>query len=93
VRAGAAGVVIAGRRKDKLDETVLSLQQLNKGTTKLLAVATDLTVERDVENLLQEVNKAFGRPADVVIANAGQSLPMKPVAEKSVSTWWKAYVS
>jgi NADP-dependent 3-hydroxy acid dehydrogenase YdfG len=69
------------------------LQELNKGTTKVLAVVTDLTVERDVENLFQEVNKAFGRPADVVIANAGQSLPLKPVAEESVSTWWKVYVS
>jgi len=59
----------------------------------VLAVVTDLTVERDVENLFQEVNKAFGRPADVVIANAGQSLPLKPVAEESVSTWWKVYVS
>lgn len=51
VRAGAAGVVIAGRRKEKLDETVLSLQELSKGATKVLAVVTDLTVERDVENL------------------------------------------
>jgi hypothetical protein len=59
----------------------------------VLAVGADLTVARHVENLFQEVNKAFGRPADVVIANAGQSLPLKPVAEESVSTWWKAYVS
>jgi NADP-dependent 3-hydroxy acid dehydrogenase YdfG len=50
------------------------LQELNKGATKALAVGADLTVMRDVENLFQEVNKAFGRPADVVIANAGQSL-------------------
>jgi NADP-dependent 3-hydroxy acid dehydrogenase YdfG len=69
------------------------LQELNKGATKVLAVVADLTVERDVENLFQEVNKVFDRPADVVIANAGQSLPLKPVAEESVSTWWKAYVS
>ena len=76
-----------------LDETVRTLERLNKGATKILAVVTDLKVERDVENLFQAVNKAFGRPADVVIANAGQLSDMKPLAEDSVSNWWNIYVS
>jgi len=91
VRAGATGVVIAGRRKEKLDETVRRLVEQNKGTTKILAVLTDITVEREVENLFQEVNNAFGRPADVVIANAGQLSEPKLVAEQPVSAWWKVY--
>jgi NADP-dependent 3-hydroxy acid dehydrogenase YdfG len=69
------------------------LKELNKGTTKILAISTDLKVEREVENLFQQVNKVFGRAADVVIANAGLLSDLKPMAEESVSTWWSVYVS
>jgi NAD(P)-dependent dehydrogenase (short-subunit alcohol dehydrogenase family) len=54
---------------------------------------TDVKVERDVEALFQEVVKAFGRPADVVIANAGWQPKFGPLAEESVSNWWNVYVS
>ncbi|KAF2796332.1 NAD(P)-binding protein [Melanomma pulvis-pyrius CBS 109.77] len=90
-RAGAAGVVIAGRRKEKLDETVHALQKLNKGTTKILAIPTDLKVEGDATNLFQQVNKAFGRPADVVIANAGALSDIKLLAEDTIANWWNIY--
>jgi NAD(P)-dependent dehydrogenase (short-subunit alcohol dehydrogenase family) len=93
VRAGAAGVVIAGRRKDKLDETVHELERFNKdGITKILAVATDLKVEAQVTHLFQQVNDTFGRPADVVIANAGMLSDAKLLAEDSVSNWWNVWV-
>lgn len=69
------------------------MKELNKGITKILAVSTDLKVECEVENLFQQVNKVFGRPADVVIANAGLLSDLKPMAEESVSTWWSVYVS
>ena len=96
LRAGASGVVIAGRRKDKLDETIRKLEEVKAtlgSTTKLLAVPTDLKVEADVLNLFQEVNKTFGRPADVVIANAGASSDMVPLGEGSVANWWGVLVS
>lgn len=94
VRAEAAGVVIAGRRKEKLDETVRSTEELNRGATKVLAIQTDLFVEEQVRELFQDVNEAFGRPADVVIGNAGMSIDaLNRVAEESVSTWWKVMVS
>ena len=67
--------------------------ELNTGTTKILAVVANLKVEREVEALFQEVNKTFGRPADVVIANAGLLSELKPLAEESVSMWWSVYVS
>jgi NAD(P)-dependent dehydrogenase (short-subunit alcohol dehydrogenase family) len=59
----------------------------------VLGVQTDLTVESDVTNLFEEVNKAFGRPADVVIANAGLLSDLLPLAEEVVSKWWNVYVS
>ena len=86
-------MVIAGRRQKKLDEAVRKMEKLNAGGTKILAVQTDLKVERQVENLFEQVNKTFGRPADVVIANAGWVSDLKPMAEESVSTWWSVYVS
>ena len=92
MRAGATGVVIAGRRKEKLDESASILNGLGKGTTKVLAVQTDLKIEREVENLFEQVKKTFGRPADVVIANAGWVSPIKPLAEEAISTWWSVYV-
>jgi len=91
VRAGAAGIVIAGRRKEKLDETVHALEEQQNGTTKILAVVADIKIEREVEALFQEVNKAFGRPADVLIANAAWQPKFKPLAEESVTTWWSVY--
>ncbi|KAI9699909.1 MAG: hypothetical protein M1820_006971 [Bogoriella megaspora] len=91
VRASADGVVIAGRRKEKLDQAIRKMEDLNKGTTKVLAIQTDITVYHEVKNLFEQVNKVFGRPADVVIANAGVVSDIKPMAEESASTWWSIY--
>jgi NAD(P)-dependent dehydrogenase (short-subunit alcohol dehydrogenase family) len=91
-RAGAAGVVIAGRRQEKLDDTLQTLNEINTGVTKTLAVKADLKLEHEVINLFQKVKDDFGRPADVVIANAGWTSDLRALAEESVSTWWSVYV-
>jgi NAD(P)-dependent dehydrogenase (short-subunit alcohol dehydrogenase family) len=85
--------VIAGRRKEKLDETVHSLEELNNGSTKILAVKADITLEHEMEALFKEVNDVFGRSADVVIANAAWQAKFKPLADESVNTWWSVFVS
>ncbi|ORX98767.1 hypothetical protein BCR34DRAFT_576965 [Clohesyomyces aquaticus] len=87
-QAGATGVVIAGRRQEVLDKTVKELQAFKKEDTKIFAVATDITKEADTENLFASVKSAFGRTADVVLANAGFSKPGKP-HEQTSETWWK----
>ena len=93
VQAGAAGVVIASRRQSVLDETAKSLNEISQEKTKILAVPTDLVIEKDVVNLFSLVNETFGRPADVVLANAGVIFPLKPLAEEEVAKWWNVYVS
>lgn len=93
VRAGAEGVVIAGRRQEKLDEVIASTHASNKGSTKVIGVRTDVKVERDVDNMFQKVKATFGRPADVVYANAGWVSDLIPSAEERVETWWSVYVS
>lgn len=91
--AGAEGVVIAGRRQEKLDEIIASTKEYNKGSTKVISVKTDVKIDADTDNLFEQVKTAFGRPADVVYANAGWVSELKPSAEESVKTWWSVYVS
>jgi NAD(P)-dependent dehydrogenase (short-subunit alcohol dehydrogenase family) len=86
-------VVIAGRRQEKLDEVIASTHEYNKGSTKVISVRTDVKVEGDVDNLFQKVKDTFGRPADVVYANAGWVSELISSAEESVETWWSVYVS
>ncbi|KAK5172271.1 uncharacterized protein LTR77_003909 [Saxophila tyrrhenica] len=91
VRAGAAGVVIAGRRQEKLDETVCELEKLKKTDTIIFGVSTDVKLEASVDNLFKQVNKRFNRPADVVFANAGVVTDPKPLTEETVERWWNVY--
>jgi NADP-dependent 3-hydroxy acid dehydrogenase YdfG len=91
--AGAEGVVIAGRRQEKLDEVIVSIKQFNKGFTKVIGIRTDVKSDADADNLFEQVKKTFGRAADVVYANAGWVSDLKPSAEESVKTWWSVYVS
>ena len=93
VMAGAEGVVIAGRRQEKLDEVIASTEEYNKGSTKVIGVKTDVKIDTDTDNLFEQVKTTFGRPADVVYANAGWVSELKPSAEESVKTWWSVYVS
>ncbi|KAK4942964.1 hypothetical protein LTR10_017348 [Elasticomyces elasticus] len=86
-RAGAEGVVLAGRRLDKLQETVSQVRALNNGNTKVLAVRTDLVKDGDVENLFAQTIKTFGRSPDVVLANAG-AVATVPIGEQSPDDWW-----
>ena len=91
--AGAEGVVIAGRRQEKLDEVIASTEQYNQGPTKVIGVKTDVKIDTDTDRLFEQVKTTFGRPADVVYANAGWVSELKPSAVESVKTWWSVYVS
>ena len=90
-RAGAEGVVVAGRRLDKLEETASEVQALNNGKTKVLAVRTDLVKDTDVENLFAQTIKTFGRSPDVVLANAGTVETIK-IGEHNTDDWWDSLV-
>jgi NADP-dependent 3-hydroxy acid dehydrogenase YdfG len=82
-----------GRRQDKLDEVSAAIKAIS-ATTTVLAVATDVTIESDVENLYAQVQKTFGRQADVLLNNAGFLDDEKGrIGEQSVEDWWKVQVS
>lgn len=85
--------MLSGRRKGRLDETIQTLEALNKGSTKFLVVQTDVSKAAETDHLFARVTKAFGRAADVVFANAGVGPAPRPLAEEDVTTWWKTFVS
>lgn len=64
-----AKVVLAARSEDKLDEARKDLSQY----TEVISVKTDVSVEDDCRNLIEETVKKFGR-IDILINNAGISM-------------------
>lgn len=67
-----ADVVLAARSSDDL-ERVAALCK-GAGAGKVLTVLTDITNEKEVQNLTQQAVDSFGR-IDVFVANAGTSYP------------------
>jgi len=77
--------VLAGRRKDKLEETA------NEGTAigaKSLVVPTDVSDPAAIKALFAKTNEAFGR-LDVLFNNAGIGAPAVPLEDLPYETWKK----
>jgi NAD(P)-dependent dehydrogenase (short-subunit alcohol dehydrogenase family) len=62
-----AKVAVAGRRREKLDET---LRELEKQGDSGLAIACDVSKERDAQRAVRETAKIFGK-LNVLVNNAG----------------------
>ncbi len=75
--------VLAGRRKEKLDETVARV-----GTVpgRALAVACDVTKPVEVDALFAAIKAEFGR-LDLLFNNAGMGSKGAPIDEIPVETW------
>jgi NAD(P)-dependent dehydrogenase (short-subunit alcohol dehydrogenase family) len=84
MREGYA-VVLSGRRKDKLDETVA---EGAKTGGKSLAVPSDVSDPDSVKALFAKTREAFGR-LDVLFNNAGIGAPAVPIEELPLETWRK----
>ncbi len=80
--AEGASVVLASRRKEKLDEVAAAIR--GKGGIARV-VLTDVTVEAQVSSLFEEVREQFGR-LDILVNNAGISQGGPP-DEISLETW------
>ena len=65
-KAGAS-VVIASRNKENLDKVVAEIKSTGG---KALAIATDITDQAQVENMVKETVDTFGR-VDILVNNAG----------------------
>ena len=84
MREGYA-VVLAGRRKDKLEETANEAKAIGADT---LVVPTDVSEQASVKALFAQTKESFGR-LDVLFNNAGIGAPAVPLEELPLDTWQK----
>jgi NAD(P)-dependent dehydrogenase (short-subunit alcohol dehydrogenase family) len=75
-------VVLAGRRRDALEETAT----LGAAAARSLVVPTDVTDAAAVDALFDQVKKRFGR-LDVVFNNAGGNTPSTDFGDLTVEQW------
>ena len=78
-----AKICVAGRSKEKLDETVKEME--SKGTDAL-AVQCDITRENEVESMVNKVVNHFGS-IDVLVNNAAAEGPTLPIHEMESKDW------
>jgi NAD(P)-dependent dehydrogenase (short-subunit alcohol dehydrogenase family) len=76
-------VVLAGRRKDALEQTI---KDAGANGSRALAVPTDVTKPESVAALFAATKKAHGR-LDVLFNNAGVSAPGIPLEDLTFEQW------
>jgi NAD(P)-dependent dehydrogenase (short-subunit alcohol dehydrogenase family) len=76
-------VVLAGRRKDRLEATAAEAKRMN---SPALAVPTDVRDPVSVRALFEKTKEAFGR-LDLLFNNAGISDPTVPLEELPYEHW------
>jgi NAD(P)-dependent dehydrogenase (short-subunit alcohol dehydrogenase family) len=76
-------VVLAGRRREKLEETA-AMADGSAGRT--VAVAADVSQPDSVDSLFSRTRDAFGR-LDVLFNNAGAGAPAIPMEDLSFEQW------
>src|ERR1700694_2708467 len=84
MREGYAAV-LAGRRKDKLEETAAEASSLG---AKALVVPTDVSSVQSIKNLFAKTKETFGR-LDLLFNNAGTGAPAVPIEDLPYETWQK----
>lgn len=81
--AGAT-VAVAARSQEEIEDVTRTIVS---GDGRSIAVRTDVTNERAVESLIDEVERTFGPPT-LLVNNAGSLGQVGPVAESDPAAWW-----
>ncbi|MBP61546.1 MAG: 3-oxoacyl-ACP reductase [Planctomycetaceae bacterium] len=76
-------VVLAGRRLEKLQETV---QEAGSSGVNATPIVTDVSDPQSVESLFAGTQEKFGR-LDVLFNNAGSNIAISPLEDVSVEDW------
>jgi NAD(P)-dependent dehydrogenase (short-subunit alcohol dehydrogenase family) len=77
-----ANVVVASRKQENLDKVVAEIKALGRES---LAVATDVKIPEQVDNMVKQTVDYFGR-LDIMINNAGRGISTQP-QEISIKEW------
>jgi len=77
------GVVLAGRRKDRLEESV---KDVGEDWSRLLLVEADVGKPDQVKSLFKQAHDRFGR-LDVLFNNAGTGAPPVPLEDLTYEQW------
>ncbi|KGX85232.1 SDR family oxidoreductase [Pontibacillus marinus] len=80
-----ANVVLAARRKERLEELAKSIQNETSVQTKV--IETDVTNQKDMENLVKETKETFSS-VDILVNNAGVML-LSFLKNDKVEEWEK----
>ena len=83
-RAGA-NVVVASRNQENLDKVATDIKALG---AESLAIAVDITVPDQVDNMIKQTVDTFGR-LDVMVNNAGGGSSMKKAEDTPYDEWVK----
>ncbi|KAI1174694.1 NAD(P)-binding protein [Nemania sp. FL0916] len=86
--AGAAGIVLTGRKIDVLNDVAADLQAV-RSDVKVLAHPADLRSEDSVKQLWAQAETAVGR-IDVLINDAG-TMNYAPIGGIEPSQWWNDF--
>ena len=78
-------VVLAGRRREALQQTVT---EAGSDGVRALALATDLTDAASVQALFDKTRQTFGR-LDLLFNNAGAGAPAIPLEDLTLEQWRK----
>ncbi len=81
-KAGAH-VVVASRKQENLDKIAEEIRGLGR---KALAIATDVCIPEQVDNLVAKTVEELGR-LDIMVNNAGGALHIKPPEELTPEEW------
>jgi NAD(P)-dependent dehydrogenase (short-subunit alcohol dehydrogenase family) len=76
-------VVLAGRNREKLEQTVI---ESGPAASRALVVPADVSDDASVRSLFEATKAAFGR-LDVLFNNAGMGAPAIPLEELTVQQW------
>ena len=81
-KAGA-DIVVASRNQENLDKVAAEIKALGRES---LAVATDVCIPEQVDNLIKRTMDTFGR-IDILVNNAGAAITFKKVEVLSPDEW------
>ena len=85
--AAGAKIVVAARRKEKLESTVSDIREAGGAA---IAVSADVTKQEDVDRIVAETIAAYGR-IDILVSNAGMALPRCHTFDVTREDWRRIF--